>query len=299
MKTSCPICGKAGPWKRDCRHNEEPQAQGQEQGQRRQGQTFCQHAAAGEQGQEECEVLERSSTRRQGLSEEEAQLVGCGESGASILWCSWRDDVDWLLPECRGGGRAKQPRVQDCGCLGDWHRQRYSEICGSRRREIPSYPVESDSETGRVNTSGERVFDQGRQQMLGTVDGKVRGLNMLEESLTSESDMCAAGHRVVFDFDNNKRNLSRAENKLTGERTHFKLRNRVWEFEVKTIPKPKTEDILTHNVEELCPLEGQVLWRGVMAEVTGSEVTANHDPACEPGAIRARAVPVGPTKQER
>ena len=39
--------------------------------------------------------------------------------------------------------------------------------------------------------------------------------------------------------------------------------------------------------------------RGVMAEVTGSEVTANHDPACEPGAIRARALPVGPTKQER
>ena len=100
--------------------------------------------------------------------------------------------------------------------------------------------------------------------MLGTVDGKVRSLSMLEaqvkKSLTSESDMCAAGHRVVFDFDNNKRNLSRAENKLTGERTHFKLRNRVWEFEVKTIPKPKTDDILTHNVEELCPLEEQVLW---------------------------------------
>ena len=36
--------------------------------------------------------------------------------------------------------------------------------------------------------------------------------------------------------------------------------------------------------------------RGVRAEVTGSEVPADHDPACEPGAIRARAVPVGLTR---
>ena len=72
------------------------------------------------------------------------------------------------------------------------------------------------------------MFDQGKQQILGTVDGKVRGLNMrvaqVKQSLTSVYDMCAAGHRVVFDFDDNKRDLSHAENKLTGERTYFKLR---------------------------------------------------------------------------
>ena len=72
--------------------------------------------------------------------------------------------------------------------------------------------------------------------------------------------MCAAGHRVVFDFDCNKRDLSHAENKLTGERTYFKLRNRVWELEVNIIPKAETEDILTkmqeQNVEELCPFDG-------------------------------------------
>ena len=40
--------------------------------------------------------------------------------------------------------------------------------------------------------------------------------------------------------------------------------------------------------------------RGVMAEATAHhEVPADRDPACEPGAIRARAVPVGPTRQER
>ena len=40
--------------------------------------------------------------------------------------------------------------------------------------------------------------------------------------------------------------------------------------------------------------------RGVMAEATAHrEVPADHEPACEPGAIRARAVSVGQTRQER
>ena len=39
--------------------------------------------------------------------------------------------------------------------------------------------------------------------------------------------------------------------------------------------------------------------RGVMAEATAhNEVPTDHDPACEPGAIRARSVPVGPTRLE-
>ena len=38
----------------------------------------------------------------------------------------------------------------------------------------------------------------------------------------------------------------------------------------------------------------------VLVEATAhNEVPADHDPACEPGAISARAVPVGPTRQER
>ena len=68
----------------------------------------------------------------------------------------------------------------------------------------------------------------------------------------------------MFDFDCNNRDLSHAEKKLTGERTYFKLHKRVWELEVKIIPKAETEDILTkmqgQSVEELCPFEGQVPW---------------------------------------
>ena len=60
------------------------------------------------------------------------------------------------------------------------------------------------------------------------------------------------------------RDPSHAENKLTGERTYFKLQNRVWELEVKIIPEAETEDILTkmqeQSVEELWPFEEQVLW---------------------------------------
>ena len=72
----------------------------------------------------------------------------------------------------------------------------------------------------------------------------------VKKSLTSVYGMCAAGHRVVFEFDSNKRDLSHAENKLTGERTYSKLRNRVWELEVNIIPKAETEDILTRMQEQ-------------------------------------------------
>ena len=120
-----------------------------------------------------------------------------------ILWCDWRDDVDWFLLEClRGRDRAEQLRIQDRGCL------LVTGIdSGAARSVFPAGEIlgytEKDSETGRVCTSatGERVFDQGKQQILGTVDGKVRGLNMrvaqVKKSLTSVRDTCAAGHRVV------------------------------------------------------------------------------------------------------
>ena len=79
--------------------------------------------------------------------------------------------------------------------------------------EIPGYPVMRDSETGRVDTpaTGERVLDHGRHCILDTVDVKVRGLNIrlaqVRKSLTSVYDMCAAGHHVVFDFDNDKNDV--------------------------------------------------------------------------------------------
>ena len=131
-------------------------------------------------------------------------------------------------------------------------------------------PVIQDNETGRVYTSatGERVYDQGKQQILRTVSGKVRGLNMrvakVKKSLTSVYDLCAAGPRVTFDLGKDGTDRSSAENEDSGEKTYFNLRNRVWELEAKLIPKGETEDVLenmrTQQAGELCPFEGQVLW---------------------------------------
>ena len=101
-------------------------------------------------------------------------------------------------------------------------------------------------ETGRIymSATGQRVRDDGKLR-LGTVDGKTRGLNMRvvgsRKSLTSVYDMCSAGHRVVFDMPLHGADLSSAENKGRTETTTLKLRNRVWKFELKMIPKAETE----------------------------------------------------------
>ena len=111
-----------------------------------------------------------------------------------------------------------------------------TDSCAARSvvpaREISGYPVEKDGETGRVFTSATEgcVLDHGRQQILGTVDIKVRGLN--RKSLISVYDMCGwASCRLGL--------RRHPENKLTGERTYFKFRNRAWELEIKVIRKRK------------------------------------------------------------
>ena len=54
--------------------------------------------------------------------------------------------------------------------------------------------------------------------------------------------MCLAGHRVVFDVAEDGTDLSRAEKKQTGEKTTFKLRNHVWELEVKITPTAQNRE---------------------------------------------------------
>ena len=151
--------------------------------------------------------------------------------------------------------------------------------------KIPRYSVVRDSETGRVykSATGERVIDQEQQQILGTVDGKVRRLYMcaaqVRKILTSVYDMCAAGHRVFFDFDSNNNGVRHAENKLPGEKTYFKLRNRVWELLIAVIPKTETDVILTQNAETRC--RGVVLFRGA-----GSLAVRSFESPADPGPNR-------------
>ena len=170
-----------------------------------------QHPAAVEQRQEESA---KTGTLFKRLSEEEAELVGCGESGATIiLWCDWRDDVSFLNAfEEEAELNSFESKIAGVLVTGiDSGAARLVVPAG----EILGYPVERDSETGRVYTSatGERVFDQEKQQ-IGNCGRQSARLEHASR-VTSVYDMCAAGHRVVFDFDSNKRDL----NKLTGERT--------------------------------------------------------------------------------
>ena len=120
--------------------------------------------------------------------------------------------------------------------------------------------------------------------------------------------MCAAGHRVVLDFDSNNNDVSHAENKLTGEKTYFSAKSRVGTrsqshpedgngrgrrvvpfrcaHSLSARPSESAAEPGLDRVDE--EQEGQ----SVMAE-------SDHDPACEPGAVRARAVPIGPTRQKK
>ena len=133
--------------------------------------------------------------------------------------------------------------------------------------EIPGYPFESYSETGRVYTSatGDRVFHRVKQQILGTVDGKVRGLTMRVKSRVSRvCTTCVLPDIVSCSTSTATRGPESRRNQADWREDPLQVANRVWELEVKIIPKVEAEDILTkmqqQNVEELCLFEEQVLW---------------------------------------
>ena len=139
---------------------------------------------------------------------------------------------------------------------------------------------------------------------------------MFEKSHQCLRHVCS-GHRDVFDFDSNNNDVSHAENKLTGEKTYFKLRNRVGTRN-RGHPEDGNRRDPDQNAETRCrgvvpfPRACSLAVRPVESpadpgpnrvdeEEEGRDVMGEsaHDPAHEPGAIRARAVPVGPTRQER
>ena len=93
-KTSYPICGKTGHWKRHCWHNEanlKSKGKGKDDKGKSSAGTQQQPSGKGKKG-----VKCWSRTYRQGLSEEEAYFVGCGESNG-ITQCDFfydrRNDV--------------------------------------------------------------------------------------------------------------------------------------------------------------------------------------------------------------
>ena len=110
--TPCPIFGKAGHWKKDCWYNipggweDMNKRKDKSKGKDGKDKTPAnnQQQSNKDKKSAKCWNLQRYGTLFQRLSEEEAELVGCGKSGATIiLWCDWRDDVEWFLLECLRG----------------------------------------------------------------------------------------------------------------------------------------------------------------------------------------------------
>ena len=153
--------------------------------------------------------------------------------------------------------RERQLRVQDRGCLGDWHRQRCSEICSSCRRHFWLPRREGQRDWSCVHVCHWRARGRQSERL------ERASCASQEEPHQRVRHVCGWASCRVRLRQQQERDLSHAENKLTVERTYFKLRNRVWELEVNIIPKTETEDILTkmqeQNVDELCPFEEQVL----------------------------------------
>ena len=91
--------------------------------------------------------------------------------------------------------------------------------------------------TGRRYTAagGQAITDQGQRNTHAMVNGSLRGLRprvgKVKKALISVYDMNHCGQRAVFDLDQ-----SYAEDKKTGEKTYFKLRNRVWELDADILP---------------------------------------------------------------
>lgn len=97
------------------------------------------------------------------------------------------------------------------------------------------------------------------------VDGVVRALKMpvaqVQKPLVSVYDMCQGGHRIVFEIDPDGTDKSYAINLKSGEKPFSKLRNRVWELDMRVIPVGKTADLLRREREKLVdlpPFGGQV-----------------------------------------
>ena len=183
--TSCPICGKAGDWKKDCWYNipggweetNKPEDKSKGKDGKDKTSTNTQQQANKDKKSVKCwncndqgHVAKDCLKKKGSLSAVESQEQPSSSSGATgettfsgFFLNALEEEAELNIFESKIEG------VLTTGL--DSGAARSVVPAGV----IPGYPIERDSETGRVYTSptGERVFDQRKQQILGTVDGKV------------------------------------------------------------------------------------------------------------------------------
>eukprot|EP00971_Amphidinium_carterae_P074239 1467091-Amphidinium_carterae.2 len=120
-------------------------------------------------------------------------------------------------------------------------------------------PLTQDQKSGSVyeSATGQKIVNKGQVTLLCRHQGSLRGLRArcvaVKKPLVAVVDMLDAGHKVVFDRDDNGKDQSCAIHKSTGEITPFEHRNRVWELSVQTIPHGEYDKTIG-AMRDLCPV---------------------------------------------
>ena len=99
-------------------------------------------------------------------------------------------------------------------------------------RRIILFHIDAAAGSHSRTATGEKVLDRGVRCMAATVGGEVRVakgrvVDNIANNFMSVYDMCASGHRVVFDIDPGGQDLSYIEHVPSGHRIPMKLHSRM------------------------------------------------------------------------
>ena len=115
------------------------------------------------------------------------------------------------------------------------------------------YPVVTDAHTGRSYkvASGAEIKDQGCRKIAAVSNGVLRGAQgrvaAVHKNLTAVFDMMTAGHRVVFDLDDQGNDISHALHKASGTETRFIPNGRTWDMELQVVPYVEARKLSRNN----------------------------------------------------
>ena len=123
----------------------------------------------------------------------------------------------------------------------------------------PDYPALMDDTCGTEyrSATGAKIRDLGQKRLLfrhgGALKG-VKGRSMdVKKMLVSVYDLCATGHKVIFEFGQEG---SYALHRESGEVTKFDLIGKTWELAMDLVPHSDVRSASGAH-RQLCPLAGR------------------------------------------
>ena len=127
------------------------------------------------------------------------------------------------------------------------------------------YPIAADTFTGRSYkvASGAEIKDKGCRKIAAISNGVLRGAQgrvaPVHKNLTAVFDMMKAGHRVVFDLDEQGNDISHALHKATGTETRFIPNGRTWDMELQVVPYAEARKLLNTTTATIAKMGGSPL----------------------------------------